>query len=171
MHIKLHQVSACPRQNAYHVKYNKNKCGTRLGDKRQHFHSVLKLAIGTIGHRTEVPGNTTHRVPCAVLCLVSQSCPILCNPIDYSPPGSSVHGILQARTLEWAAMLSSRGSSHPGTEPRSPALRADSLLSKPLGKPIEYPAAAAAAKSLQSCLTLCDPIDGSPADSTIPGIL
>ena len=82
----------------------------------------------------------------------------------------TVHGVFQARTLEWAAMLSSRGFSHPGTEPRSPALRADSLLSKPLGKPIEYPAAAAA-KSLQSCLTLCDPIDGSPADSTIPGIL
>ena len=35
----------------------------------------------------------------------------LCNPMDYSPPGSSVHGILQARTLEWAAMPFSRGSS------------------------------------------------------------
>ncbi|KAM9669774.1 uncharacterized protein ACBT57_007012 [Dama dama] len=36
--------------------------------------------------------------------LVSQSCPTLCDPIDRSPPGSSVHGILQARILEWAAM-------------------------------------------------------------------
>ena len=36
--------------------------------------------------------------------LVTQSCPTLCNPMDCSPPGSSVHGILQARTLEWAAM-------------------------------------------------------------------
>ena len=35
----------------------------------------------------------------------------LCNPIDCSPPGSSVHGVLQARTLEWVAMTSSRGSS------------------------------------------------------------
>ena len=38
-----------------------------------------------------------------------QSCPALCNPIDCSPPGSFVHGILQARILEWAAMPSSRG--------------------------------------------------------------
>ena len=34
---------------------------------------------------------------------VAQSCPTLCGPLDGSPPGSSVHGILQARTLEWAA--------------------------------------------------------------------
>ena len=40
-----------------------------------------------------------------------QSCPILCDPMDCSPPGSSVHGILQARILEWVAMSSSRGSS------------------------------------------------------------
>ena len=38
----------------------------------------------------------------------------LCNPMDYSPPCSSVHGILQARILEWVAMPSSRGSSWPG---------------------------------------------------------
>ena len=42
-----------------------------------------------------------------------QSCPVLCDPTDYSPPGSSVHGILQARTLEWVAMPSPRGSSQP----------------------------------------------------------
>ena len=40
-----------------------------------------------------------------------QSCPALCNPMDCSPPGSSVHGILQARILEWVTMPSSRGSS------------------------------------------------------------
>ena len=45
--------------------------------------------------------------------LVAQSCLTLCDPMDYSPPGSSVHGILQARVLEWVAMLSSRGSSQP----------------------------------------------------------
>ena len=42
-----------------------------------------------------------------------QSCPTLCNPMDCSLPGSSVHGILQARKLEWVAMSSSRGSSQP----------------------------------------------------------
>ena len=40
-----------------------------------------------------------------------QSCPTLCDPRDCSPPGSSVHGILQARKLEWVAISSSRGSS------------------------------------------------------------
>ena len=42
-----------------------------------------------------------------------QSCPTLCDPMDCSPPGSSVHGILQARILEWVAMPSSRRSSQP----------------------------------------------------------
>ena len=39
------------------------------------------------------------------------SCQTLCDPLDYSLPGSSVHGIFQARILEWAAMPSSRESS------------------------------------------------------------
>ena len=42
-----------------------------------------------------------------------QSCPTLCDPMDYSPPGSSVHGILLARILEWVAMLRFRRSSQP----------------------------------------------------------
>ena len=54
-----------------------------------------------------------------------------------SPPGSSVHGILEARILEWVALV----------------------------------LAAKSAKSLQSFLTLCDPIDGSPPGSSVPGIL
>ena len=49
----------------------------------------------------------------AVLYLVVESCAMLCDLIDCSPPGCSVHGILQARILEWVAMPSSRGSSHP----------------------------------------------------------
>ena len=46
-------------------------------------------------------------------CSVATSCPMLCDPMDCSPPGSSVHGILQARVLECAAISSSRGSSPP----------------------------------------------------------
>ena len=42
-----------------------------------------------------------------------QSCPTMCNPMDCSLPGSSIHGILQARILKWVAMPSSRGSSLP----------------------------------------------------------
>ena len=49
---------------------------------------------------------------CAVLCVVTQSCPTLCHLMDHSLPGSSVHGILQARILEWVAIPSSRGSFH-----------------------------------------------------------
>ena len=49
-------------------------------------------------------------------------CLTLCDPIDYT-----VHGILQARILEWVAFPFSRGLPNPGIEPRSPALQADSL--------------------------------------------
>ena len=47
---------------------------------------------------------------------VAQSCPTLCDPMDCSPPGSSVHGILQARILEWGAISFSRGSSRPSDQ-------------------------------------------------------
>ena len=47
------------------------------------------------------------------MCSVPQSCLTLCEPMDCSLPGSSVHGILQARTLEWVARPSPRGSSQP----------------------------------------------------------
>ena len=46
-------------------------------------------------------------------CFVAQLCPTLCDPMNCGPPGSSAHGILQARVLEWVAMPSSRGSSQP----------------------------------------------------------
>ena len=48
-----------------------------------------------------------------------QLCPTLWDAMDCNPPGSSVHGILQARILEWVAVPSSRGSSDPGTKPIS----------------------------------------------------
>ena len=44
---------------------------------------------------------------------VTQSCPTLCDPMDCSLPGSSVHGIFQARVLEWVAICFSSGSSQP----------------------------------------------------------
>ena len=68
---------------------------------------------------------------------------------------ASVHKICQARILEWVAVPLSMGSSWPGIKPRCPTLQADSLPSEPSGKPTT-----AAAKSLQLCPTLCDPIDG-----------
>ena len=61
---------------------------------------------------------------------VAQSCLTLCDPMDYI-----LHGILQARILEWVAVTFSRGSSNPGIEPRSPTLQVDSLPAEPPGKP------------------------------------
>ena len=55
--------------------------------------------------------------------------------MDCSLPGSSVHGILQARILEWVAISFLRGSSCPGIEPGSPTLQADSLPTELWGKP------------------------------------
>ena len=62
---------------------------------------------------------------------VAQSYPTLCDPVDCSPPGSSVHGILQARILEWVAIPSPGDLPDPGIKPTSPALQADALTSEP----------------------------------------
>ena len=67
---------------------------------------------------------------------VAQSCPTLSDPMDCSPPGSSAHGIFQARILEWVAVLSPGDLPKPGIETGSPALQADALPSEPPGKPI-----------------------------------
>ena len=55
--------------------------------------------------------------------------------MDCSSPGSSVHGILQARILEWVAIPSPGGLPNPGIELRTPALQVDSLPSEPSGNP------------------------------------
>jgi len=79
---------------------------------------------------------------CVCVCvLVAQSCPTLCNPIDCSPPGPSIHGILQARTLEWVAMSFSKRNCQ----------KKESDVT-------------------QSCPTLCNPMDCSLPDSSIHGI-
>ena len=70
------------------------------------------------------------------MCIHAQLCPTLRDPMDYSPPGSSVRGILQVRILEWVAFPFCRVSSQFGIEARSPALQADYLPAEPKGKPI-----------------------------------
>ena len=62
---------------------------------------------------------------------VTQSCSTLCEPMDYT-----VHGILQARILEWVTFPFSRDLPNPGIEPRSPTLQADSLPAESQGKPV-----------------------------------
>ena len=66
---------------------------------------------------------------------VLQSCPTLCDPMNYSLPGSSVHWILQARILEWVDIPFFRGPSSPGIEPRFPTFEANSLPSEPPASP------------------------------------
>ena len=74
-----------------------------------------------------------------VLCSAVQLCLTLCNPSDCSPPGSSVHGIFQARILEWVAISYSPGDlPDPGIETASlafPALAGGFFITVSLGKP------------------------------------
>ena len=65
--------------------------------------------------------------------LITQSCLTLCGPMDWSPPGSSVPGILQARTPEWVAFPSGH-LPDPGIEPSSPTPQANFPPSEPPGK-------------------------------------
>ena len=65
---------------------------------------------------------------------VVQSCPTLCDPMDCSLPGFSIHGIFQARILEWFAISFSRGSSWPRNRTRV-SWAAGRLFTEPLGKP------------------------------------
>ena len=76
------------------------------------------------------------------VCEVTQLCPTLFDPMDCRPPGSSVHGILQARVLEWGAISFSRGSSQP---------RDWTLVSRI----VQFNSVT------QSCPTLCDPMNHS----------
>ena len=76
-------------------------------------------------------------------CMCAQSHPTLCDLMDCSPPGSSVHGISQARILEWVAISSSRDLPKPGVEPvspspESPTWQAVSLPLVPPGKPLNH---------------------------------
>ena len=64
-----------------------------------------------------------------------QSCSILFKPIDYSPQGSSIQGILQVRILEWVACPPPGDLPDSGIKPAPPALQAHSLLLGPHGRP------------------------------------
>ena len=71
-----------------------------------------------------------------VKALVTQSSPTVCNPVDCSPPGSSVHGILQVRIMEWVVILFSRGSSQPRDGNQVSHIAGKFFTSWATGKPI-----------------------------------
>ena len=89
-----------------------------------------------------------------------------CDPVDCSLPGSSVHGTLHVRILEWVVISFSRGYSRPRKWVRVSCIAGRSFTDWAMSTIV-----AAAAKSLQLCPTLCDPVNGSPPGSAIPGIL
>ena len=145
-----------------------------------------------------------------MLCLVGQSYPTFCDPMDCSPSGSSVYGdspgkntgvgghaLLQGifpiqgsnpglphcrwilyhlshqespRTLEWVTYPFSRGTFRPRNHIGVSCIADGFFTIQAIREALSF-TAAAAAKSLQSCPTLCDPIDDSPPGSPVPGIL
>ena len=74
-----------------------------------------------------------HKVK--VKMLVAQSCPTVCDPMGWGPSGSCVHGILQARILEWVANSSSRRSSQPSDQTHVSCIAGSFFTAEPPGKP------------------------------------
>ena len=78
------------------------------------------LKLSSAVDRRQDWGEHQPSLSCACMHAKSlQSCPTFCDPMDYTPPGSTVRGILQARILEWGAMPSPRDLPHPGFKPKS----------------------------------------------------
>ena len=80
-------------------------------------------------------GSSVHQVATGHLPNLSEPQFRLCNSMDYSLPGCSIHANSPRKNMEWVAMPSSRDLPNPGIEPRSPMLQAYSLPSEPPGKP------------------------------------
>ena len=94
---------------------------------------MLYLKVEKFQYRRGVKKTIKATVLLNVLCLVAQSCLTLCNPMDCSPPGASVHGDSSRKDTGVVAMPSPGDLPNPGIEPRSPALQADSLPCEPPG--------------------------------------
>ena len=114
--------------------------------------------------------------PACMCAKLLQSCLTLCDSFDCIPPESSVHGILQARILEWIAMPSSRGSGCHALlrtpfppQDQTRIFRSTALAGRfsTTSTTWEDPLRPAAAKLLQSCPTLCNLMDCSLQSSSI----
>ena len=105
--------------------------------------------------------------------LVAQSCPTLCDPVDCSPPGSTVHGIFQARILEWVAISFSRGSSWPRDRTQVSCIAGIFFTDWAMREASVQLICRLLLLLLShfSHVRLCDPIDGSPLGSSVPGFL
>ena len=102
--------------------------------------ALKRLSSATVGRNVlwilaETDGLVVFKS--SVCCAQSlQLCPTLCNPMDLSLPGSSVHGILQARILEWVAIFFSRQSSWPRDRTRVSWIADGFFTPEPPGKPL-----------------------------------
>ena len=118
---------------------------TALGPERQgkvccslaHNPTVSRRQVqGPLGGRFQgLPSGYDHH---QLETVCAQSYLTLCDPVDCSPPGSSVHGIFQVRILEWVAVLSSRGSSRPRDQTRifcSSCIAGRFFTTEPQGRP------------------------------------
>ena len=105
-------------------------------------------------------------------CLIAQLCPIICNSMDCSPPGFSVHGILQARILKWVAISFSRGSSRPRGWTRVFCVTGR-FFTIWATREAQSGGCHRKVKVLvaQSCPTLCNSMDCSPPGFSAHGIL
>ena len=107
------------------------------------FHLVDPASIFPMAHKHTLlgihkEGSIFPACVCVCVCVcavVTQSCPTL-HPMDCSPPGSSVHGTLHARILQWDAISFFRGSSQARDQTQYPALQANALPSELPGKPL-----------------------------------
>ena len=105
---------------------HRKRCSTSLSFRRMQTKTIMRYHL-TFIRTALIKKNTSNKcwLGCSGkgtllhCCVYAQSCPNLCDPVNCSPPGSSVHGILQARIMGWVAMPSSRDLHNPGIEPAS----------------------------------------------------
>ena len=128
------KVSLEVLKEAFHLKQDFLKCEIHYCTENMIYidyfcnESVI-LKESTLTYTTQWMGYPAY------VCSVTQSCPTLCNPMDCSLPGSSVHGILQVRILEWVDISCSRIFLTQGCKPVPPALASGCFITVPPGKP------------------------------------
>ena len=118
--------------------------GRRIQNNNRSFSFSARVVVRLWGHKFESreasmnhssPVRTNEDFAGEAWGEVSQLCPTLWNPMDYSPPGSSTHGIFQTRILEWVPVSFSRDLLDQGIKPETPALQVDSLPLNYQGSP------------------------------------
>ena len=118
------------------VRRSLEQCGESGPDQtRWHLQAVdLDPRLGSLTPRLLGIGTDPQAHGC---CSVTKSSLTLCDPVDCSLPGSSVHGVLQARILEWVACSSPGDLPNTGIKPASPTLQVVSLPLSQQGKPLK----------------------------------